>query len=332
MPAIIYPPPLYTRAHQSSSAWTSPAFNRRHTRRSSSNHSVKITHNAVFINPEQILAITSQCREASQVTICERNQLVDISSNTCEAPLLRGQHGQCPASEKPPSANTKVIAPGTLLVQTVHQDVIINSTCGIKSRTLRGIHLVTFHNCSLYVKNELFENYELRFEQPSILPLQPIKIETLHIERHVNLSELHELHLKNRQHLETMDFKYQIGSIAFSTIIILAIVLLAIGIIKYRNFTKTADCSGRAILAEGPVKHATTAPTIGDIEGAPQANTRTAKSALSQASDGHMETPDTRGNPSSLPSARLAVLGKKAGLVDVTNYTINHTYSNRRPE
>lgn len=114
------------------------------------NHSVKLTYNTVFINPEQILAVTSKCREANQITICERKQLIDINNSTCEAPLLRGLHGQCPVSEKPPSTHTKTIDSGTLLVQTVHQDVIINGTCGIKPRTLKGIHLITFHNCSLY--------------------------------------------------------------------------------------------------------------------------------------------------------------------------------------
>lgn len=286
------------------------------------NHSVKLTHNTVFINPEQILAVTSECREANKITICERRQLIDISNSTCEAPLLRGLHGQCPVLEKPPSTHTKTIDSGTLLVQTVHQDVIINGTCGIEPRTLKGIHLITFHNCSLYIKNELFENYELRFEQPSILPLQLTKIETLHIERHINLSELHELHMKNRQHLESMDFKYRIGSIAFSTVITLIIVLLAIGFVKYCNFTKTGNCSGRAILAEGLVKQVTTSPTIADIEESPHACTGTTQSALSQTNDSHMEELDI-GTSSTLSNARLAVLGIKAGQFDVAKNSIN---------
>lgn len=245
------------------------------------NHSVKLIHNTVLINSEQILGITSKCREANQITICERKQLIDISNSTCEAPLLRSQHGQCPVVEKPPSTYIKTVDSGTLLVQTVHQDVIINSTCGIKPRTLKGIHLIMFHNCSLYIKNELFENYELRFEQPSILPLQLTKIKTLHIERHVNLSELHELHIKNRQHLETMEFKYRIGSIAFSTVTTLMFVLLAIGIFKYWKFAKTANCSGRAISKGGRLKDVTS--QAADTMSPAHANSQVAWSAKSHS-------------------------------------------------
>lgn len=195
-----------------------------------SNRSVKIAYNRVLINDNQTLAIISECREDNIVTTCERRQLIEISDNRCEVPLLKGRHGQCPLSEKPPSAETRIIAPGTLLIITVHQDVTINSTCGITPRTLTGIHFVTFHNCSLYVKNELFENYELKFDHPSVLPIQFANIKTLHVERHVNLSELHELNLKNRQHLETVDFTYQLGFGSFGTIIIFMVVLLTIGI------------------------------------------------------------------------------------------------------
>lgn len=148
------------------------------------NRTIQLIHKAAFINPQEILAITSDCRENNRVTICERRQLVDISDDPCEASLLREQHGQCNLSEKPSTTEIRMVSPGMLLVITALQGVSINSTCGINTRTLTGIHLVTFHNCSLYVKNELYENYELRFNQPTILPLPPLKIKALQIEVH----------------------------------------------------------------------------------------------------------------------------------------------------
>ncbi|XP_055594648.1 uncharacterized protein LOC129745546 [Uranotaenia lowii] len=249
------------------------------------NHSVKIAYNKVFINDKQILAINSECRENNKITICERRQLLEISDSLCEVPLLNGRHGQCPLSEKPPSTETRIIAPGTLLIITAHQGVIINGTCGITPRTLTGIHFVTFHNCSLYIKNELFENYEIKFDHPSVLPVQLTNIKTLHVERHVNLSELHELNLKNRQHLETVDMTYQLGFGSFGTVIILMVILLAIGITKYWRKVKSADCSGRAISKGGRVKDATS-PTPSNIvspePGGPvRANTQVAWSARS---------------------------------------------------
>lgn len=257
------------------------------------NRSVKIQYNRVFINDKQTLAITSECRENNKVTICERKQLLEISDNPCEVPLLKGHHGQCPLSEKPPSAETRMIAPGTLLIITVHQDVSINGTCGITPRTLTGIHFVTFHNCSLYIKNELFENYELKFEHPSVLPIQLTNIKTLHVERHVNLSELHELNLKNRQHLETVDFTYQLGFGSFGTVIILMVGLLTIGTIMYWRKAKSADCSGRAISKGGRVKNASS-PNLTETT---HANTKIACSAISNMGTQSNTTPHAPDGP-----------------------------------
>lgn len=134
------------------------------------NRTAKITHHTVFMNPQEILAITSPCQENNDITVCERKQLVDISNEQCEARLLQEEQGKCNLVEKTPTTETREISPGTLLVITVHQDVPINSTCGIKPGTLTGIHLVNFHNCSIFVNNELYENFEFKFQHPTILP------------------------------------------------------------------------------------------------------------------------------------------------------------------
>ena len=296
------------------------------------NHTIQLAHKAAFINQHEIFAITSNCRENSQVTICERSQMVEISDDPCEAPLLREQHGQCHLSEKPPITEVRMISPGTLLVITVHQDVSINSTCGIKNRTLTGIHLVTFHNCSLYVRNQLYENFELWFYQPTIVPLQPIKIKAFQIDRHINTSELHELNIRNRQHLDTISFKHIVGFASLGTVIILMLIVIGFGIFKYQQVIKSSGhCSGRAILTGEAVKYESTSSPINDSIATPakaiQVNTGTAKSAVSKWCDignhgiGNHAAPDshasssynvTTGGPPLL-STRSAVLGNQPG-------------------
>lgn len=279
------------------------------------NRTAKIAHHTVFINPQEILAITSQCRENNQFTLCERKQLVDISNDPCEAPLLREEHGNCHITEKPMATEIREITPGTLLVITVHQDVPINSTCGIKPGTLTGIHLVTFHNCSLFVNNELYENFEIQFQHPTILPLQPIKIKPLQIDRHVNISELQESNIRNRLYLEKAHFKHQLGFATLSIAIILIAVLLGFIAIKYRQFIKSGHCSGRAILMGEAVNHGLSPEPSPDKVQRRCTCTRTAQSAPSQADIGHLRNADIRSTivgPSSL-GVRLGELGKKAG-------------------
>lgn len=288
------------------------------------NKTVKLIHHDVFKDQQRILAITSPCHEINKVTICERGQLVEIKDHLCEAPLLKGKPGQCPLIEKPPKVEIKMIAPGTLLVVNVHQDVNINSTCGINTRPLTGIHLITFHNCSLFVNNQLFENYELWFDHPIIHPIQPGHIGAANIERSINLTELQELHMKNRQHLELVDFKNEVGFTALSSIIILIIVVLVFVVIRYRIIPETENCSGRAILKGGLVKNGLDSSTyVETADSAPSQPSavgyqgKTADSAPSQPSAiGHQRNAAEASNVTSQPSslgARLAELGKQAG-------------------
>ncbi|XP_055526896.1 uncharacterized protein LOC129719527 [Wyeomyia smithii] len=122
------------------------------------NHTVQIHNKEVFINSERIFAIASPCRENNKVTICERKQLIEISNNPCEAPLLKGQQGQCKMIEKPPATETRMIGPGTLLVIAVHQDVVINGTC-VNTRTLTGIHLTAAGNNEIPLQSWI-NNYQ----------------------------------------------------------------------------------------------------------------------------------------------------------------------------
>lgn len=281
------------------------------------NRTAKIVHHAAFINPQEILAIASQCQENNHVTIGERKQLVDITHDPCEAPLLREQHGECHLSEKPTATEIRSITPSTLLVITVHQDVLINGTCGIKPRKLTGIFLVMFHNCSLFVNHKLYENFELEFHHPTILPLQPIKIKPLQIDRHVDISEVQDSNTRNRQYLEEVHRKHQLGFASLSIAIILITAFLSFIAIKYRRIINSGHCSGQAILKGDVVNHGPSPCAHAVIRGSsPCTCTEPTRSALVQTDDmGHPEnvsnTSGTTG-PTSL-GARLAVLGKQAG-------------------
>lgn len=279
------------------------------------NRTAKIIHHTVFVNHQEVLAITSPCQENNQITICQRKKLKDISNNPCEARLLREEQGKCNFVEKPSATEIREISPGTLLVITVHQDVPINSTCGIKPGTLKGIHLVKFHNCSIFVNNELYENFEFKFQHPTILPLQPMRINTLQIDRHINVSELQELHLRNRQYLEKVQFKHQLEFASVSIAIVLLAVLSSFIAIKYRRFIKSGHCSGRAILVGEAVNNgSSTRPSTDEVQRRCNC-TQTAQSAPSEVDDiGHQWNAGIRSTigPSSL-GERLGELGKRAG-------------------
>ncbi|XP_055586240.1 uncharacterized protein LOC129738937 [Uranotaenia lowii] len=200
-----------------------------------SNRTFKINHRTVFANSEQTLATISPCRGNDKVQICERTQIIDISNNQCESSIVRAQHGACDMTEKAATTEVRQITPGTLLVIANNRNVTLNSTCGIYDKVLTGIHTILFHNCSVRIKNELYENYEIEFRQKTILPIQAEKISPVYVEPHTNYSEIKELHLKNRRHLESLESKQTVQNASLSFFAIVMILLVGFGLKKFKE-------------------------------------------------------------------------------------------------
>lgn len=148
-----------------------------------------------------------------------------------------------------------------------------------------------------------------------------------HIEKHVNLSALHELHLENRRQLKTVDFNHKLGFASLSTCVILIIALMVFILIKHRRAGKLEDCSGRAILKEGLVKDglppSPPVPKSTAQPGPECTSTEAAESAVfeldttgchrnAKASSVSTSVDDPSRQALSL-GAKLAVLGKRAG-------------------
>lgn len=219
------------------------------------NRTIKLNHKEVLKNEDTIFAIKSKCKEYTDVTLCERKQLIEISDNQCESQLLKGRTGKCLVIEKYPQTEIVTLSRGTILVKAMSENVSINSTCRTHPNSLKGIFQITYHNCSIYVKNELYENYEIEFHHPIIIPLQPHMIQTLHIERHVDLAELHKQHTTNRDHLQTIDLTHKMGFGMISSTVLIMAICLSIFYFKFRpTSTNNKICSGRAKLEEGRVK------------------------------------------------------------------------------
>lgn len=220
------------------------------------NITAQLSYTTIFVHQEETLAVLSKCPSNNHVAICNRNQIKDVSKDGCLAPMLKGSTGKCITIERPPKAEIKTLAIGTILLKDTTEEVILNNTCGTKQQTLGRTTLITFFNCSIIIENQVFENYETEFKHPIITPLHVSQIERIQVQRHVNVSQLQEMHIKNRQLLENLEVNHRNGTIIFAVVSVCLLAIL-LTMCKRLHHIKTwvQSFTGRETLGEGAVNN-----------------------------------------------------------------------------
>jgi hypothetical protein len=215
---------------------------------------ISISHHIVLVHSNETFSILQNSRQKGSVQIYKREQLLNITDDLCIVPLVRGQNGKCPFKEIPPSTECKLLTYGTILVKAISKSITMSSTCGMNQKDLRGNYLIIFHNCSVIIQNMLFENLELNFKHPNILPLELLQIEETHLDKHYNISHIQKLNIENRHHLELLkSYHYS------STGVIFILITIIIATLTYRQrklvstFFKRSP--RRASLGEGVVNN-----------------------------------------------------------------------------
>ena len=245
------------------------------------NKTANIDHKVIFKHENETLAVSTGCQETPKITLCKRELLINISADDCIAPLIRGLNGKCPFSELPQTIEYELPAPGTIIVKALTNKITLSSTCGINQRELKGIFLVSFHNCTIIIGNKLFENYEIQFRHPIIAPLRSNQIAETHLEKYVNISQLHDLHIENRKTLQSLELKQHLSIGSFICAVILITIILGIVYHKTRiSSTALVERTGRASLRDGGVnsqRFPRTSPVADDRD---SHRTNTAASAI----------------------------------------------------
>ncbi|XP_055643101.1 uncharacterized protein LOC129779571 [Toxorhynchites rutilus septentrionalis] len=224
------------------------------------NKTVNIDHQTVLVHSNETMAVLAEFEQIAKIHIYKRNQLLNITNDLCVAPLVRGRSGKCPFKETPPTTEYKLLTYGTLVVKATLENVVMSSTCGINRKELKGNYLIIFQNCSVIIQDRLFENLELHFNHPIISPLEINQIEETSLEKYYNTSYLHEMHIENRKHLDSLKI-HNFSSIG--AMFALTMIIILVTIYRRRNAIATFFIrrTGRASLGDGVVNDETANPT-----------------------------------------------------------------------
>lgn len=80
----------------------------------------------------------------------------------------------------------------------------LSNTYGVGNLTLTGSFLITFRNCSVSIDGETVDIEIQGKERLELLPVYNVKARQRNSELLLNLHELHDLHIENRKHLESL--------------------------------------------------------------------------------------------------------------------------------
>lgn len=196
------------------------------------------------------------------INIFKRSDVLNIT-DSCITPLTQGLKGKCPFKETTLTPQIQLLTFGTLIVKSA-SNTTLSSTCGVNEKQLNGNYMIIFHNCSVIIQNQLFENEELQFDHPNILPIKSTQVEESHLEKIFNMTLLHEVQKVNQQHLESLKI-YQHSSSG----VILVIILVIIATITYTKWNAITIIfkkrTGRASTKGGGVKNEPALVTLSEV-------------------------------------------------------------------
>lgn len=108
-----------------------------------------------------VLQITQSCKQIQQLTICEKNQVVDKTSDTCIQDTIFKAQASC--EYKKVSRNNKItqVTPTAILIEAANTTLINN--CEDKPPIkLLGSFVIDFSNCSITIENDKFVDLTIR--------------------------------------------------------------------------------------------------------------------------------------------------------------------------
>ena len=170
---------------------------------------IKLQYTSAIQDDIRTYFIIKECQRIESNSLCEPNQLLDVTNDACYSRLLRGISGNCTMIQASKSIGVKKLTSNHVILKNVI-NLEINSNCGITPRNLTGTYLIELHNCSAQINGTKYENDEKTTrELPLLIPLEGLEVYQEQLETVPSI--IQEIHIHNRRQLEdfTKNHRFQ---------------------------------------------------------------------------------------------------------------------------
>jgi len=189
---------------------------------------IKINYKEILLRDNKTYAIIGKCQESQDNTLCPSDSLKEISEENCIPNLARDKQGNCVFEEHRAKLAVEMIQEGSILIKNIQTPTVLANTCGIGNHTVEGTILVNFHNCTVHINGQVFSNFEQKFNDKVVLLPFLATINRKNKEPLVEMDELHDLHIKNRDRLDNihlMQVSTAAGAGTIATILTIAYII-----------------------------------------------------------------------------------------------------------
>lgn len=197
------------------------------------NKIIEIDYEQILKNHNKIFGISKDCRTINSLSICNQNNVVDISSSECLPNLLNSRPSKCRQTNSQHIPVVNEIAEGIVLLNQYVGDIGVNN----ETQSLNGTYLLKFTNVSLSIGDKKFVAKERSTIQALPAILQPTPIENEYKEI-LSIQMMKDININNTKTIELLKFESDIQKytgIGFGTICIFIIIFIIV--IKYRKGT-----------------------------------------------------------------------------------------------
>lgn len=180
------------------------------------NKIVNINFKEIIKSGNKIYGIKNSCKIIDSTTICKRQDLVNISNNTCIPALMNNQPPLCEIAESYHIPS----------IEQLETDIILlNDFKGtLNDKEINGSYVIKFHNQTVMINGESYENLDSSNVIASAAVIQQTPLEEKFIEI-LSLEKLKQLHVSNTDRIKYLKTDSYINK---SLIALVAVILLVI--------------------------------------------------------------------------------------------------------
>lgn len=216
---------------------------------------VKKYQTILKINSEEIIKcknrfyeLKKNCNQVNELSICNKNNLLDISETNCIPPLLNSKKHDCVVINNQHVPSVQELYQGMIFLNQFEGFLEIS---GNKSYQLSGTYLIKFHNDTIIIENKTFVSRELTTLNPlpAVLQLPNTNSPTQEV---LSLEMIKELQTNNIDEIDLISTK---GNIMFSLNLVLSAIFIfsfLITIYRFKGKRPITNLNVSKIINEEP--------------------------------------------------------------------------------
>lgn len=193
------------------------------------NKIIKLQYENVLTCESEMYGIKKHCKTYNELTVCNRDEIVNLSAENCIRKLILGKPSSCEEINNQHVPTVEEIQLGTLFLNQFNGSITTEN----EVVNITGTFIIQFHNASITINGQEFVSKEV----PSAKPLPAIlhsKSSTKTYKELLTLEMLKELHINNTVHIDEIQEQGKIHIIANCTVTSLIVILImGLVIVKY---------------------------------------------------------------------------------------------------